>query len=112
MSAITTVIIEDSALARLELKTLLAEFSQIEVIAEADNIKDATQLIEQLQPQLVFMDIDLPGGTAFDILAKLAVSPQLIFTTAFDQFALQSFEHNTIDYLLKPIKKARLQPRS
>lgn len=109
MAQINTVIVEDSDLARFELKALLDEFDDINILGEAADIEHAIALIERLNPDLVFMDIDLPGGTAFDILSALTVVPKLIFTTAFDQFALQAFEHNTVDYLLKPIKQARLQ---
>ena len=109
MPKINTVIVEDSDLARFELKALLGEFDDINVLGEAADIEEAKALIEHLDPDLVFMDIDLPGGTAFDILSALSVVPKLIFTTAFDQFALQAFEHNTVDYLLKPIKHTRLQ---
>jgi two-component system LytT family response regulator len=105
---INAVIVEDSELARLELKHLLKAHPQINVIAEAEDVISAIDIITQTAPDLVFMDIDLPGGNAFDILAKLEIVPPIIFTTAFDQFALDAFEFNTLDYLLKPIKKDRL----
>ena len=105
---INAVIVEDSELARLELSTQLADFSQIKLVGEAQDVVSAISLIESTNPDLVFMDIDLPGGNAFDILAALTVVPRLIFTTAFDHYALESFEFNTVDYLLKPIKQARL----
>ena len=109
MLSITCVIVEDSELARFELKNLVATFEQLEVIGEASDVESAITMISHQKPDLVFMDIDLAGGTAFDILSALTLVPKLIFTTAFDQFALQAFEHNTIDYLLKPIKLERLQ---
>lgn len=108
MDMITAVIVEDSELARFELKHLLQAFPQIDVLDEAWNVSSAIKTIDELQPQLVFMDIDLPGGNAFDVLAGLSLVPKLIFTTAFDQFALQAFDHDTVDYLLKPIKAERL----
>jgi two-component system LytT family response regulator len=105
---INTVIVEDSELARLELKNLLLAHPEINIIAEAEDVDSAVSIISEKSPDLVLMDIDLPGGNAFDILARLAVVPSLIFTTAFDNFALDAFEFNTVDYLLKPIKKERL----
>lgn len=108
MQSITAVIVEDSELARLELEALLQAHSKINLVAQAWDVNSAITAINEHKPDLVFMDIDLPGGTAFDILPKLTNVPKLIFTTAFDQFALQAFDHNTVDYLLKPIKSARL----
>ncbi|GHF97600.1 LytR/AlgR family response regulator transcription factor [Thalassotalea marina] len=109
MHMFTTVIVEDSELARIELKDLLAPYPFIKVVGEAVDIKSAITLINELQPSLLFLDIDLPGGNAFDILSKLNFdASKIIFTTAFDQFAIQSFDFNTVDYLLKPIKPQRL----
>jgi len=105
---INTVIVEDSELARLELKNLLLAHPDINIIAEAEDVDSAVAIISEKSPDLVLMDIDLPGGNAFDILARLTLVPPLIFTTAFDNFALDAFEFNTVDYLLKPIKKERL----
>jgi two-component system LytT family response regulator len=105
---INAIIVEDSELARLELKNLLQVYADITIVAEAEDVTSAIQVITEISPDLVFMDIDLPGGNAFDILEKLAIVPSIIFTTAFDKFALDAFEFNTIDYLLKPIKKEHL----
>lgn len=105
---INAVIVEDSELARLELKNLLQAHPDIKIIAEAEDVESAIACIKAHSPDLVFMDIDLPGGNAFDILAELELVPPIIFTTAFDKFALDAFEFNTVDYLLKPIKKDRL----
>lgn len=105
---INAVIVEDSELARLELTNLLRAHPDIKIIAEADDVESAIACIKTHSPDLVFMDIDLPGGNAFDVLAELDLVPPIIFTTAFDKFALDAFEFNTIDYLLKPIKKDRL----
>jgi two-component system LytT family response regulator len=106
---INTVIVEDSELARLELKNLLLAHPEINIIAEAEDVDSAVTIINDKAPDLVLMDIDLPGGNAFDILARLITVPPLIFTTAFDNFALDAFEFNTVDYLLKPIKKERFE---
>lgn len=105
---INTIIVEDSELARLELKNLLLAHPEINIIAEAEDVDSAVSIISEKSPDLVLMDIDLPGGNAFDVLARLTIIPPLIFTTAFDNFALDAFEFNTVDYLLKPIKKERL----
>lgn len=105
---IKAVIVEDSRLARKELKELLKDFPQIELIGEAGNAEEAIEMIKQLSPDLIFLDIHLPGKSGFEILQELDRVPMVIFTTAFDQYALQAFEYNTIDYLLKPIAPERL----
>ena len=102
------VIIEDSRLARLELKTLLAAHPQLQLVGEAANLPDAKDLIEQSQPDLVLLDIDLGGDNAFDLLAQLVFIPRIIFTTAFAEHALQAFNYPTVDYLLKPVSAPRL----
>jgi len=101
-------IVEDSRLARLELKELLSVHQAIEVIGEAENAEVAEQLIEELDPDLLFLDINMPGKNGFELLESLEVAPQVIFTTAYDEFAIKSFEYNALDYLLKPIKEDRL----
>ena len=106
---IKAVIVEDSRLARLELKTMLKGFAQIEIAGEAESATEALAMIASEQPDLLFLDIQLPGKNGFEILQELDQVPAVIFTTAFDQYALQSFEYNTIDYLLKPIVPERLE---
>ncbi|WDD99640.1 LytR/AlgR family response regulator transcription factor [Thalassomonas actiniarum] len=103
------IVIEDSRLARQGLIRMLKGFPEIEVMAEAENPARALVLIEQLQPELLFLDIHMPGGSGFDLLNQLAYSPKVIFTTAFSEYAIKSFEHHTIDYLLKPISFKRLE---
>lgn len=103
------VIVEDSRLARLELKEQLKQLSDINVLGEADNGEQGIALIEQHQPELVFLDINLPGIDGFTMLEQLNFVPQVIFTTAYDQYAVKSFEVNALDYLLKPITLERLQ---
>ncbi|TDO23360.1 LytR/AlgR family response regulator transcription factor [Pedobacter duraquae] len=105
---IRAVIVEDSRLARQELKELLKVHSQIHIIAEAASADIALELIKKEDPDLIFLDIHLPGKSGFDLLAELDYLPAVIFTTAFDQYALQSFNYNTVDYLLKPIVPDRL----
>ena len=102
------VLIDDETLARRELRRLLAEFSWLEIVGEAANIDEAVGRIEALSPDLLFLDIKMPGGSGFDLLARLEHVPRVIFTTAYDQHALRAFEVNALDYLLKPIEPERL----
>ncbi|MBI3139672.1 MAG: response regulator [Sphingobacteriales bacterium] len=102
------IIIDDERLARLELRKLLQDFPEVEVIDEAVNAEDALAKIESLQPDLIFLDIQMPGKTGFDMLAELDKAPQVIFTTAHHEFALKAFEVNALDYLMKPVEPKRL----
>jgi two-component system LytT family response regulator len=101
-------IVDDEPLARRELRRLLAEHPSIHVAGEAGNIDEAQAAIEALAPDLVFLDIQMPGGTGFDLLSRLDQVPRVVFTTAYDQFAVKAFEVNALDYLLKPIEPERL----
>ncbi|MBC7383978.1 MAG: response regulator transcription factor [Bacteroidia bacterium] len=101
-------IIDDERLAREGLKGLLKDFPEIQVIAEAANVDEALDIIEKLKPQLLFLDIQMPEKTGFDLLEELIDTPVIIFTTAYDEFAIKAFEVNALDYLLKPIQKERL----
>jgi two-component system LytT family response regulator len=101
-------IIDDERLARKELKNLLSEHHEIEIIGEAVNVDDALQKIKTLDPELLFLDIQMPGKTGFDLLEMLERVPKVIFTTAYDEYALKAFEVNALDYLLKPIQPERL----
>jgi len=103
------IIIDDERLARLELRKMLLEFPEVEVIDEAVNAEDALAKIEALQPDLIFLDIQMPEKTGFDLLDELDSVPFVIFTTAYDEFALKAFEFNALDYLLKPIEPKRLE---
>ncbi len=105
---IRTIIIDDERLARNELKKLLQEFPEVEIIAEAVNAGDGIEKIESLRPDLLFLDIQMPGKTGFDMLAELDRTPVVIFTTAYDEYALKAFEVNALDYLLKPVEPRRL----
>jgi len=102
------IIIDDERLARAELKKLLQDFPEVEVIDEASNAEEGVSKIESQQPDLIFLDIQMPGKTGFDMLSELERSPQVIFTTAYDEFAMKAFEVNALDYLLKPIEPKRL----
>ncbi|WP_207955465.1 LytR/AlgR family response regulator transcription factor [Segetibacter sp. 3557_3] len=106
--SIRTIIIDDERLARNELKKLLQEFSEIEIIDEAANVNEGLEKIEQHSPDLIFLDIQMPGKTGFDLLEELERSPRVIFTTAYDEYALKAFEVNAFDYLLKPVEPRRL----
>jgi two-component system, LytTR family, response regulator len=102
------IIIDDERLARAELRKLLQEYPEIEVIDEATNVDEGVSKIENQNPDLIFLDIQMPGKTGFDLLAELDRAPQVIFTTAYDEYALKAFEVNALDYLLKPIEPKRL----
>jgi two-component system LytT family response regulator len=105
---IRAVIIDDERLARNELKKLLLDFPEIEVIAEAANAAEGVEKIDSLNPDLIFLDIQMPGKTGFDMLSELERAPNVIFTTAYDEYALKAFEVNALDYLLKPVEPKRL----
>jgi len=105
---IRAIIIDDERLARNELKKLLMDFPEIEVIAEAANASEGVEKIDSLNPDLIFLDIQMPGKTGFDMLAELERAPNVIFTTAYDEYALKAFEVNALDYLLKPVEPKRL----
>jgi two-component system LytT family response regulator len=102
------IIIDDERLARSELRKLLQDFPEIEVIDEASNADEGLQKIENHNPDLIFLDIQMPGKTGFDLLSELDHAPQVIFTTAYDEYALKAFEVNALDYLLKPVEPRRL----
>jgi two-component system LytT family response regulator len=101
-------IIDDERLARKELTNLLKDHHEVEIIGEAVNVDDAYQKIQTLDPDLLFLDIQMPGKTGFDLLEMLDSVPRVIFTTAYDEYALKAFEVNALDYLLKPIQPERL----
>lgn len=106
---IKAIIIDDERLARNELKKILSDFPEIDIIDEAVNVAEAKDKIELLMPQLIFLDIQMPGGkTGFDLLNELEFIPKVIFTTAYNEYAIKGFEYNALDYLLKPIEKSRM----
>jgi two-component system LytT family response regulator len=102
------IIIDDERLARNELRKLLADHPEIEIVSEAANASEGIQKIDELQPDLIFLDIQMPGKTGFDMLAELERVPHVVFTTAYDEYALKALEVNALDYLLKPIDPGRL----
>jgi two-component system LytT family response regulator len=101
-------IVDDERLARKELMNLLEEHPMIEVVGEAVNADEAYQMVNELNPDLLFLDIQMPGKTGFQLLEMLDSVPLVVFTTAYDEFALKAFEVNALDYLLKPIQPERL----
>ena len=101
-------IVDDERLARMELRRLLAAYPALTIVGEAANAGEAHAAIAALAPDLVFLDVQMPGGSGFDLLASLDAAPAVIFTTAFDQYALRAFDVSALDYLLKPIEPARL----
>ena len=103
------IIIDDERLARKELTSLLENHKEIEIVAEAANADEAFELINEHQPDLLFLDIQMPGKTGFELLEMLDSAPQVIFTTAYDEYALKAFEVNALDYLQKPIQSERLE---
>jgi two-component system LytT family response regulator len=105
-----TIIVDDEALARRGLKFRLSLRGDVEVIAEARNGREALELIRELQPDLVFLDIQMPGIDGFDVMRKLPAEemPAVVFVTAFNDYAIKAFEANALDYLLKPIEDSRL----
>ncbi|HOZ96898.1 MAG TPA: response regulator [Niabella sp.] len=104
-----TIIIDDERLARTELKRMLQHFPDIEIIDEASNAQTGLQKIDIHKPDLIFLDIQMPGKSGFDLLTELEHTPKVIFTTAYDEYALKAFEVNALDYLLKPIEHKRLE---
>jgi two-component system LytT family response regulator len=101
-------IVDDEPLARRELRRLLSGFPQVEIVGEASDVDEARESIEALAPEVVFLDVQMPGGSGFDLLAQLDRMPRVIFTTAYDQYAVKAFDVSALDYLLKPIEPDRL----
>lgn len=102
------VVIDDSRLARNELKRLLKEFDSVQVVGEAANVDEAKEKIEAEKPDIIFLDIQMPGKNGFQLLEELETIPDVIFTTAYDEYALKAFEYNALDYLQKPVQNDRL----
>ena len=107
--SIKAIIVDDERLAREGLKQLLIETGEIELVGEAANADEAIALVEKHKPQLLFLDIEMPEKNGFDLLEELIETPYVIFTTAYNEFAIKAFEVNAMDYLLKPIELLRLK---
>ncbi|HLP17595.1 MAG TPA: LytTR family DNA-binding domain-containing protein [Bacteroidota bacterium] len=103
-----TIIIDDERLARKDLRSLLEEHAEIEIVGEADSVDSAIELHHLAEPDLIFLDIQMPGETGFDFLNRCEISADVIFVTAYDEFAIRAFEVGAVDYLMKPVNPARL----
>src|SRR5665213_2982003 len=108
LSMLKVILIDDERLARSELKRMLQEFPDVEIIGEAANADEGIEKIESLNPDLIFLDIQMPGKTGFEMLMELEKSPHVIFVTAYDEYALKAFDVNALDYLMKPVEPKRL----
>src|SRR5690349_184121 len=111
-TTISTLIVDDEQLAREELSYLLKDFPEIEILDSASNGLEAVKLIEQLEPDLVFLDVQMPGLDGLGVIGQLrekgAALPHFVLTTAFDNYAVKAFQLQALDYLLKPVEKERL----
>lgn len=105
---LTAIIVDDSRLARKELKHLLTSYQNIKIMAESGKPQEAIKIIEELQPDVVFLDIQMPLINGFELLQALDYVPEVIFVTAFDEYAIKAFEVNALDYLQKPIEPTAL----
>jgi two-component system LytT family response regulator len=103
------VLVDDERLARDELRRMLKVHEGVDIVGEAANILQAQQVITEVQPDLLFLDIQMPGGSGFDLLEQLDDAPDVIFTTGYDQYAIRAFEVSALDYLLKPVDVQRLE---
>ncbi len=101
-------VVDDERLARKDLIALLGAYDNIRVVGEADDVPSAAKAIEKLSPDVIFLDIQMPGESGFDLLDKADVEAQVIFVTAYDEYAIRAFEVNALDYLLKPVNTDRL----
>ena len=101
-------IIDDEKLARSRLRRMLDKYKQIQIVGEARNGKEALKMIRDTRPDVLFLDIRMPMLSGFEMLERLKSSPYIVFTTAYDQYALRAFDENTVDYLLKPISDEKL----
>jgi len=107
MKKIAVIIIDDERSARNEIRTLLAGYPDFEILAEARNTDEAKALIGEKHPDLIFLDIQMPEGSGFELLESLINVPQVVFVTAFDQYAVKAFEISALDYLMKPVREER-----
>ncbi|MEH6537773.1 MAG: LytTR family DNA-binding domain-containing protein [Psychroserpens sp.] len=107
MKTFKTIIIDDERLAREEVKRALKSYPEFEIIGEASHVDEARILIEESKPDIIFLDIHMPGKSGFDLLEELTTVPEVVFTTAYDQYAVKAFELNALDYLVKPLRDER-----
>lgn len=107
MKTFKTIIIDDERLAREEVKRALKGIPEFDIVGEASNVDEALIMIEELKPDILFLDIHMPEKSGFDLLEELTTVPEVVFTTAYDQYAVKAFEINALDYLVKPLRDER-----
>jgi len=107
-TGVQVLICEDEPLARRALREYLAEVDWVEVVGEAENGREAVRLFHKLEPDLVFLDVRMPGLTGLEVLESVSHRPAIVFTTAYDEYAVQAFDHGAVDYLVKPFGRKRL----
>ncbi len=105
----TALIVDDEPIARREIARLLRDCSDIEIVGEAASVDEAVEALERVSPDIIFLDVQMPGASGFDLFDRVVVNAHVIFVTAYDQFALRAFEVNALDYLLKPVSPERLR---
>lgn len=103
-----TIIVDDERLARLKLVQLLEKYSNIEISGEANDVPSAVELITKINPDLIFLDIQMPKQSGFDLLGQIEIHGKIVFVTAYDEYAVRAFEVNALDYLMKPVSTERL----
>lgn len=106
---IKALVVDDERLARKDLTGMLADIPQVQVVGEAEDVPSAIKAIETLDPDVVFLDIQMPGQTGFDLVEQVSFGGKIIFVTAYDEYALRAFEINALDYLMKPVTPERLE---
>ena len=109
MTKLKALIVDDERLARKELILMLKDHPEIKIVGEADNVKSALELIEKETPDVIFLDIQMPGESGFELVNNGVIDKKVIFVTAYDEYAIRAFEINALDYLLKPVNPKRLQ---
>lgn len=105
----SALIVDDERLARKDICSMLSEFENIKIVGESEDVPSAVKAIQELNPDVIFLDIQMPGESGFDLLNKIDVEAKIIFITAFDEYAIRAFEINALDYLLKPVNPERLR---
>ena len=108
MKRLRALVVDDEPLARKRLRELLADFKHVDVVGEAVDASSAVKAVDEMRPDLVFLDVEMPGGSGLDVLERIDHDPAVIFTTAYDRYAVAAFELQAVDYLLKPFGRDRL----
>lgn len=103
------IIVDDERLARVKLAKILAKFDCIEILGEAEDVPSAKKLIYKVNPNLLFLDIQMPQESGFDLLNQIEFNGEIVFVTAYDEYAIKAFEVNALDYLLKPVREERIE---